>query len=43
MNTILLTFTPVSKAKASPHGMHLLSLDDIIGEDFSFTSRLCLE
>ena len=43
MITILLTFTPISKAKASPHGMHLMSLDSIIGEDFSFTSRLCLE
>ena len=43
MITILLTFTPVSKVKASPHGMHLMSLDSIIGEDFSFTSRLCLE
>ena len=43
MITILLTFTPVSKLKASPHGMHLMSLDSIIGEDFSFTSKVCLE
>ena len=29
MITILLTFTLVSKAKASSHGMHLMSLDGI--------------
>ena len=40
MITILLTFTPISKAKASPHGMPLMSLDGIIGEDFSFTSKV---
>ena len=43
MITILPTFTPVSKLKAFPHGMHLMSLDSIIGEDFSFTNRVCLE